>query len=85
MDKKNIASAWYFVGVFLLLMALQNYVFAPHVGTLSYAEFKTLAEKGKVSDVAIAEQLITGRLKLDGVEGLLPKARIEELSKFGTG
>ena len=85
MDKKNIASAWYFVGVFLLLMALQNYVFAPHVGTLSYAEFKTLAEKGKVSDVAIGEHLITGSLKLDGVEGLLPKARIEELTKSGTG
>ena len=66
-------------------MALQNYVFAPRVDTLSYAEFKTLAEKGKVSDVAIGAQLITGRLKLDGVEGLLPKARIEELTKSGTG
>ena len=85
MDKKQIASAWYFVGVFLLLMALQNYVFSPRVDTLSYAEFKTLAEKGKVSDVAIGAQLITGRLKLDGVEGLLPKARIEELIKSGTG
>ncbi len=85
MDKKHIASAWYFVGVFLLLMALQNYVFAPRVDTLSYAEFKTLTEKGKVSDVAIGGQLITGRLKLDGVEGLLPKARIEELTKSGTG
>ncbi len=85
MDKKQIASAWYFVGVFLLLMALQNYVFSPRVDTLSYAEFKTLAEKGKVSDVAIGGQLITGSLKLDGVEGLLPKARIEELTKSGTG
>ena len=85
MDKKHIASAWYFGGVFLLLMVLQNYIFAPSVGTLSYAEFKTLAEKGKVSDVAIGAQLITGRLKLDGVEGLLPKARIEELTKSGTG
>ncbi|MCX5735186.1 MAG: ATP-dependent zinc metalloprotease FtsH [candidate division NC10 bacterium] len=85
MDKKHIASAWYFVGVFLLLMALQNYVFAPRVDTLSYAEFKTLVEKGKVSDVAIGGQLITGRLKLDGVEGLLPKTRIEELIKSGTG
>ena len=85
MDKKQIASAWYFVGVFLLLMALQSYVFSPRVDTLSYAEFKTLVEKGKVSDVAIGPQLITGRVKLDGVEALLPKARIEELAKSGTG
>jgi len=84
-DKKHIASIWYFVGVFLLLMVLQNYVFAPRVDTLSYAEFKTLVEKGKVSDVAIGAQLITGRLTRDGLEGLLPKARLEALTKAGTG
>ena len=43
MDKKQVASVWYFVGVFLLLMVLQNYVFAPRVDTLSYSEFKTFA------------------------------------------
>jgi cell division protease FtsH len=85
MDKKQIASVWYFVGVFLLLTVLQNYVFAPRVDTLSYAEFKTLVEKGKVSDVAIGDQLITGRLNRDGLEGLLPKARIDTLTKSGTG
>jgi len=85
MDKKQVASVWYFVGVFLLLMVLQNYVFAPRVDTLSYAEFKTLVEKGKVSDVAVGEQLITGRLNRDGLEGLLPKARLEALAKAGTG
>ena len=85
MDKKHIASIWYFVGVFLLLMVLQNYVFAPRVNTLSYAEFKTLVEKGKVSDVAIGAQLITGRLNRDGLEGVLPKARLDALAKAGTG
>jgi len=85
MDKKHIASIWYFVGVFLLLMVLQNYVFAPRVNTLSYAEFKTLVEKGKISDVAIGAQLITGRLNRDGLEGLLPKARLDALAKAGTG
>ena len=85
MDKKQIVSVWYFVGVFLLLMALQNYVFAPRVDTLSYAEFKALVEKGKVSDVAIGEQLITGGLNRNGLEGLLPKARIDVLTKSGTG
>jgi cell division protease FtsH len=85
MDKKHIASIWYFVGVFLLLTVLQNYVFAPRVDTLSYAEFKTLVEKGKVSDVAIGAQFITGRFNRDGLEGLLPKARLDALTKAGTG
>ena len=80
MDKKYVASAWYFAGVFLLLMVLQNYVFAPRVDTLSYGEFKTLVEKGKVSDLAIGAQLITGRLNVDGLAGLLPKARIDALT-----
>jgi cell division protease FtsH len=85
MDKKHIASIWYFVGVFLLLTVLQNYVFAPRVDTLSYGEFKTLLEKGKVSDVSIGAQLITGQLTRDGLEGVLPKDRLEALTRAGTG
>jgi cell division protease FtsH len=85
MDKRQIASLWYCAGVFLLLMVLQNYVFAPRVDTLSYAEFKTLVEKGKVSDLAIGAQVISGRLKVDGLAGLLPQERLEALTKAGTG
>ena len=85
MDKKHIASLWYFLAVFLILTAVQDYVFAPHVETLSYAEFKTLVDKGKVSDVAIGAKVITGRLKRDGLTGLLPQARLDALTKSGTG
>jgi len=85
MDKKHIASIWYFLAAFLILTALRDYVFTPHVDTLSYGEFKTLVEKGKVSDLAIGAQVITGRLKVDGLAGLLPQARIDALTKAGTG
>ncbi len=34
MDKKHIASVWYFLAAFLVLTALQGYVFAPHVECL---------------------------------------------------
>jgi cell division protease FtsH len=84
-NKKHIASAWYFAVAFLLLTVFQNYVFAPRVDTLSYAEFKALVEKGKVTDVAIGESAITGRLNRDGLGGLLPPARAEALSKSGAG
>jgi len=85
MDKKHVATAWYFFAAFLILMALQDYVFAPHVDTLAYGEFKTLVDKGKVTDVAIGAKFITGRLKREGLEGLLPPARIEALSRTGAG
>jgi len=84
-DKKHIVSLWYFLAAFLILTALQEYVFAPHVETLSYGEFKILVEKGKVNDLAIGAKIITGRLKRDGLEGLLPKGRLEALTKSGTG
>ena len=85
MEKKHIASIWYFLAAFLIMTALNDYIFAPHVETLSYAEFKTLVEKGKVSDLAIGARIITGRLKRDGLAGLLPKDRIDALTKSGTG
>ena len=85
MEKKHVASAWYFVAAFLLLTVVQNYLFAPRVDTLSYAEFKTLVEKGKIAEVAIGASAITGRLNRDGLGGLLPPARVEALSKAGQG
>jgi cell division protease FtsH len=85
MDKKHIASLWYFLAVFLILMAVRDYVLAPHVATLSYGEFKALVEKGKVSDLAIGAQVISGRLKVDGLAGLLPQARVDALAKAGPG
>jgi len=85
MDKKHVASAWYFVVAFLLLTVVQNTVFAPRVDTLSYAEFKALVEKGKIADVAIGGSVITGGLTRDGLEGLLPKDRLDALTKAGKG
>ncbi|RPJ57697.1 MAG: ATP-dependent zinc metalloprotease FtsH, partial [Acidobacteria bacterium] len=67
------------------MMAVQDYVFAPHVDTLSYGEFKTLVEKAKIGQVAIGPKFITGQLKRDGLEGLLPPARVEALRKAGPG
>ena len=40
-------------------------------------------EKGKVSDLAIGAQVISGRLKVDGLAGLLPQERLEALTKAG--
>ncbi|MFA5028016.1 MAG: ATP-dependent metallopeptidase FtsH/Yme1/Tma family protein, partial [Candidatus Methylomirabilota bacterium] len=85
MDKRHVASAWYFVVVLVLWTVFQNYVFAPRVDTLSYAEFKLLVEKGKIAEVAIGESAITGRLNRDGLGGLLPPARVEALGKSGVG
>ncbi|MEK7879812.1 MAG: ATP-dependent metallopeptidase FtsH/Yme1/Tma family protein, partial [candidate division NC10 bacterium] len=78
-------SLWYFLAAFMIMMVIQNFLFAPHTENLSYSDFKALVRAGKVVDLTLAERTITGRLKQEGLAGLLPKEKIEELQKLGKG
>jgi cell division protease FtsH len=75
----------YVILAFVGLLLLQALLFGPHTENLSYRDFKTLLKADKVEDLAIGERTITGRLKTEGLEGLLPKEKIEELQRFGKG
>jgi cell division protease FtsH len=69
------------LGVFFI----HTVFFAPQSENLSYRDFKALLKAGKVIDLLLGERTITGRLSTDGLEGLLPLAKIEELRKSGHG
>jgi cell division protease FtsH len=75
----------YVILAFAGLLLMQALLFGPHTENLSYRDFKTLLKADKVEDLAIGERIITGRLKMEGLEGLLPKEKIEELQRFGKG
>src|SRR6266404_7829077 len=75
----------YFVAALLALFLVQALVVAPHVENLSYSEFKSLVAKDKVSNLVIGKQVITGTLAADGLEGLLPKEKLDELKRYGGG
>jgi cell division protease FtsH len=62
---------------------LQAILSRPHTETLAYSEFKTLLAAGKVSDVLVEPQTITGRLTLDSIGGMLPASRVAQLRKSG--
>ena len=51
-------SIGYFVIALILLFALQTYFASPRVETISYSQFKTLAQKGLVVNVVIGEKVI---------------------------
>ena len=85
MEKRQQFSIWYFVAAFLLIAAVQNYLYAPHTETLSYDSFKTLLKAGKLSDVAIGERTMSGGLINEGLDELLPEEQLDELQKSGTG
>ena len=60
-------------------------LFAPHTENLSYNEFKALVKRGKVTDLLLDRQSITGALSPEGLEGVLPKDKIEDLKRYGKG
>src|SRR3977135_3432407 len=76
---------WHLVPALLTLFLVQALVPAPHVENLSYSEFKSLVAKDKVSNLVLGKQVITGALAADGLEGLLPKEKLDELKRFGAG
>jgi len=83
--KQKNFTVWYFVAAAVALMLVQALVLAPHVENLSYSEFKSLVAKGKVTNLVIAKQVITGTLAAEGLEGLLPKEKLDELRRYGGG
>ena len=65
----------------LALVAFQFPLFGPRAATLSYSEFKMLAKKGKVSNLLVDRETISGTVSPDGLETLLPKEKVEELRR----
>jgi cell division protease FtsH len=83
--KQQKFSIGYVIAAVLALVLIQSVLFAPHAENLSYSEFKALAKKGKVANLVLDKQRITGTLAAEGLEGLLPKEKLEELKRAGDG
>ena len=78
-------SIGYVILVLLVLLTMQSLFLRPHEANLTYSEFKTLVAKGKVSDLTLERDTITGTLMPEGLEGLLSQDKIAELKTYGNG
>ena len=65
------------------MLVLQPALFFARGQPVSYSEFKALVGKGKVSDLVLDQQTISGSVAVEGLEGVLPKDRIEALKRAG--
>ncbi len=81
MDSRQHFSLWYFVAAMLLLFALQSVLVAQHTETLAYSDFKTLLHAGKVKEVLISDESISGTVDLRNADALLPADALKDLSK----
>jgi len=67
------------------ILVFQFPLFGPRAANVSYSEFKALAKKGKVSNLTLDKETISGTLSTDGLETLLPPQKLEELKRLGAG
>jgi len=69
MDTKQHFSLWYFVGVSLVLLAIQSFLSGQqHQQLLAYSDFQSLLQAGKVKEVAIADDQLSGVADLTGLK-----------------
>jgi cell division protease FtsH len=66
---KTHFSLWYFLIVISVLILFQNLYLAGQTQTIPYSQFKSLVSQGKVEQVIIEPDVITGSLKAEGASG----------------
>jgi cell division protease FtsH len=60
MDDKQHFSLWYFVAVTLALLAVQSFLSMPHAQLLAYSDFQAMLQAGRIKEVFIEEDRLTG-------------------------
>ncbi|MGH8198805.1 MAG: ATP-dependent zinc metalloprotease FtsH [Steroidobacteraceae bacterium] len=81
LDNRQHFSIWYFVAVLLAMLLLQSILFQSHVETLTYSDFQTLLHAGKIKEVLIGDDSISGTVDLRGANTLLPAETWKGLPK----
>jgi cell division protease FtsH len=80
-EKKTHFSIWYFVGAMLILMAFQSYFLSDQVGQLPYNEFKKLLKANQLNDIVIYDEIVSGKVKTGGLEGIVSPETAKLLGK----
>jgi cell division protease FtsH len=74
--------AWIRIACFALFALFwMRMLSGPPTVELSYSDFKALVERGKVSDVTLRPQTVSGQVTLTGLEGVLPAEQIQALTR----
>ena len=83
MEKRLRFSLWYFLGAVALLFLLQTFLIREEAGQITYAQFKQLVGTGKVTDVVIGADYVSGKLTTLDVEGILGPEQIKHWKDLG--
>ncbi|MBI1816880.1 MAG: ATP-dependent zinc metalloprotease FtsH [Deltaproteobacteria bacterium] len=83
MQKRIRFSIGYFIAAVAVLLLLNTYLVHEEVGEITYAQFKQLVASGKVTDVVISPDYITGRFTTTDLGDMLPEAQVRQIQHWG--
>lgn len=76
---------WDVLFVLAIVMLVHSLTSVPTTTTLSYSEFKSLVSAGRVAEVTLSDQQITGTIKPGPLEDVLPPQSIAKLAQDSDG
>jgi cell division protease FtsH len=76
---------WYWVLGLVVFVLFQSIGGMFNTSQLAYSDFKQLLYGGKVSEVTISDTTVSGTIKKDGVESVLPKEKVDSLKCTSDG
>jgi cell division protease FtsH len=78
--KQRQLSIGYFVLAFFMILMIQNYFASGHVEIILYSQFKSLLNKGLLSDIAIGETTIEGNMKGEAVKEIFTPEKLKTIA-----
>jgi cell division protease FtsH len=85
MEKRLRFSIWYFIGALALVAIVHTYVIQEQVGEISYAQFKQLLDAGKITDVVVGPDYVSGKLTTLELDGILTDEQLTQLKQWSSG
>jgi cell division protease FtsH len=77
--KKTHFTIWYFLIAFLIILLIQNYIVSKRAeDVISYSEFKEALRAGKVQDITITDESITGVRDVNGTARRFQTVRVAD-------
>lgn len=71
-DQRRHFSLWYFAFAMAFIFVLQSLFFSRPVESFAYSDFETLLHSGKIREVVIQEDSLSGVADLRGADAILP-------------
>src|SRR3974390_2994814 len=79
--KQRQFTLWYYLGAMVLLFGVQIFLANPPAVTIPYSDFKALVRAGKIQDLTVGSDMVSGPADLAGAEKVLSPSTLAALKE----